>query len=197
MNIGYIGFGQMGSAIAEGLKTYGGAALTQYAWAPHAQKLQKRAAELGAHPCRSAQEVVDQSELVILACKPYQVEDALRGVELRGRALVSIVNKWGFADFKKLVGESARVQCIMPNTPVKVGRGTILIAQENDLRADEREALMRLLATAATLVELPEEKIPARSRTRSARPAAPPSAAWRRWRTRVCAARSFARWTPR
>ena len=49
----------------------------------------------------------------------------------------------------------------MPNTPMKVGRGVVLLAEENDLLPGERALLRRLCAATATVVELPEEKIPA------------------------------------
>ncbi|MBO4914807.1 MAG: pyrroline-5-carboxylate reductase [Oscillospiraceae bacterium] len=167
MNIGYIGFGQMGSAIAQGLSDYCGevrsGAVAQYAWAPHADKLRARAEETGVRACESAHELAERCEMIVLACKPYQVEQALNDLELGGKALVSIVNTWGFADFKRLLGDGVRVQCIMPNTPVKVGRGTVLLAEENDLTGCERELLKTLLASVSTVVELPEAKIPAAS----------------------------------
>ena len=129
MNIGYLGFGAMGSAVAESFAKYcaeiKGGEVTQYAYAPHQDKLRKRAAEVGAVACASARELVGRSDMVILACKPYQAEEVLRGVrdDLQGKALVSVVNAWRFADFKRELGDGVRVQCIMPSIPMKVGRG--------------------------------------------------------------------------
>ena len=167
MNLGYLGFGNMGSAIAEGLARYcpdvRGGAVTQYAWAPHADRLRERAAACGATACADAGELTRRCDMVVLACKPYQVEDALRGLDLGGKTLVSVVSGWSFAAFKALLGEAVRVQCIMPNTPVKVGKGTILLAEENDLEAAGREALKSLLGSVAAIVELPEAKISAAS----------------------------------
>ena len=167
MNLGYLGFGNMGSALASGLARYcddvQSGVVTQYAWAPHAEKLRARAAECGATACAGADELTRRCETIVLACKPYQVEDALRGLDLGGRTIVSVVSGWSFAALKALLGDAARVQCIMPNTPVKVGKGTILLAEENDLSAPERERLKTLLGSVAALVELPEAKIPAAS----------------------------------
>lgn len=167
MNLGYLGFGQMGSAIAQGLAAFSGevksGAVVQYAWAPHTEKLHGRAESIGVRECGSAAELAQCCDMLLLACKPYQAEQALQGLRLGGKALVSIVNGWGFADFKRLLGDGVRVQCIMPNTPVKVGRGTILLAEENDLTGSERELLKTLLSSVSTLVELPEAKISAAS----------------------------------
>ena len=167
MNIGYLGFGAMGSAVAESFAKYcaevKGGEVAQYAYAPHQDKLRKRAAEVGAVACASARELVGRSDMVILACKPYQAEEVLRGVrdDLQGKALVSVVNTWRFADFKRELGDGVRVQCIMPSIPMKVGKGTVLLAEENDLTDAERALLGRLCETVATVLELPEEKIPA------------------------------------
>ena len=167
MNIGYLGFGQMGSAVAEGFARHcaevQSGEIKQYAYAPHTDRLRARAAEIGVTPCADAQELVRTSDMVVLACKPYQAEAALRGGrdELQGKALVSIVNAWRFADVKAALGDGVRVQCVMPNIPMKIGKGVVLLAEENDLTADERALLRRLCGAVATVVELPEEKIPA------------------------------------
>ena len=44
---------------------------------------------------------------------------------------------------------------------MKVGRGVVLLAEENDLRPEERALLRGLCEATATVVELPEDKIPA------------------------------------
>ena len=165
MNLGYLGFGQMGSALAEGLARFCGAVrggeIVQFAYAPHGAARRAEARGFSVNECADAKELAEQCDMLIVACKPYQVEDAVRGVNLRGKALVSVVNAWRMAQFKSLLGEDVRVQCIMPNTPVRVGKGTILLAEENDLTAGERETLRGLLGSVATLIDLPEEKIPA------------------------------------
>ena len=164
MRIGYLGFGEMGSALAEGFARrcdeVRRGETEQYAWAPHADKLRRRAEEIPVRACASAEELARVSDMIVLACKPHQVEEALRGLDLAGKALVSIVNLWTHAALKRLLAET-RVQCIMPNTPVKAGHGTVLLAEENDLTAAERQTLVRLLGSVARVVELPEEKFAA------------------------------------
>lgn len=167
MNIGYIGFGAMGSAVAEAFAKHceevRRGEIAQYAYAPHQEKLRARAAECGVTPCASADELAERSDMVILACKPYQAETVLAGVRagLQGKALVSLVNAWRYADLKAALGDGVRVQCIMPNIPMKVGKGVVLLAKENDLLSEERALLRRLCAATAQVIELSEEKIPA------------------------------------
>ena len=167
MNIGYLGFGQMGSAVAEGFAKYceevKSGAIRQFAYAPHQEKLRARTAECSVTCCGDARELVHESDMVVLACKPYQAEAVLQGVrnDLQGKALVSVVNAWRFADFKAQLGDGVRVQCIMPSIPMKISKGIVLLAEENDLTTDERALLCRLCETVATVIELPEEKVPA------------------------------------
>ncbi|MBE6908485.1 MAG: pyrroline-5-carboxylate reductase [Ruminococcaceae bacterium] len=169
MNIGYLGFGQMGSAIAGGLAGFcaevQSGAIRQLAYAPHADTLHERAETAHVQTCESARELVEQSDMILLACKPYQVEQALKDVKepLRGKALISIVNAWRFEDFKKLLGGGVRVQCIMPNTPVKVGKGVVLVAAENDFTPEEQATLRAMLGSVSTVVELPGEQFAAAS----------------------------------
>lgn len=167
MVIGYLGFGSMGSAVAEAFAKYCSEVkdgkVAQFAYAPHQDKLRVRAAEIGATPCASARELVRASDMVVLACKPYQAAEVLAGVkeELAGKALVSLVNAWRFADLKAALDDSVRIQCIMPSIPMRVKSGVVLLAEENDLTVDERTLLRRLCEASATVIELPEEKIPA------------------------------------
>lgn len=165
MNIGYLGFGAMGSAMAEGFANYAPAvqsgAITQYAYAPHRDKLRRRASEIGVVSCASAEELAARCDMIVLACKPYQVEQAVRTLDLRGKAVVSLANTWTRDRLKALLGDDARVQYIMPNIPMKIGKGTVLLAEENDLASAERETLRTLLEAVSAVIELPEEKVPA------------------------------------
>ncbi len=74
--IGFIGYGNMAQAIAEGLVAAGavdGADIV--ACAAHYDKLEKTM-KVGAKPLHNAAEVVAASDMVVIAIKPYQIESA-------------------------------------------------------------------------------------------------------------------------
>ena len=74
--IGFIGMGNMALAIAEGFVNSGkvrGEELLAYA--PHQDKLKKNAERIGFLPKASVKELVQESDIVIVACKPYQIRD--------------------------------------------------------------------------------------------------------------------------
>ena len=166
MTLGFLGYGEMGSAIAAGIGQANAEAREKVrflAWAPHTDALKRRAEQTGAEAAASPRELCEKSDAVVLAMKPDQCAAAVTPVRdlLRGRPVLSIVNGWTLSMFRELLGDGARVQCLMPNTPAKVGRGAFLFAEENTLRPEERARLTELFALAGAVIEMPETKIPA------------------------------------
>ena len=86
--IGFVGFGNMAQAIAKGLLEAKVCKAEQlYACAAHFEKLKDTADRLGVHPMQTAQEVVQNSDVVILAVKPYLIEQVVAPLKelLKGR----------------------------------------------------------------------------------------------------------------
>ena len=78
MKIGFIGFGSMGRAIAEGLLARNVCTPEDiYACAGHFDKLQETADKLGIHAERTAADVVAKSDWVVPAVVPAILEDVL------------------------------------------------------------------------------------------------------------------------
>lgn len=156
--IGFIGMGNMGRAIAQGFARSGMVAPAQlYAYAPHQDRLAQSARAIGFTPCASLAELAASSDVCILCCKPYQIEEVLQvlGEALAGKALLCVAAGWSFARFAPLLGSDVRVQCIMPNTPAMVGEGVLLFEQENSLAPAERAQLMELFGSLGLVHELP------------------------------------------
>jgi pyrroline-5-carboxylate reductase len=157
-NIGFIGMGNMALAIASGLIKHGGIDASKiYGYAPNQDKLVANAKSVGFTPCQSIQELVSRSEILVMACKPYQIEKVLQEIyyDLKGKALLSIAAGWDFARYSSLVDKSTRVQFIMPNTPVMVGEGVFLFEDKNSLLPEERKDIMELFSSMGVVQELP------------------------------------------
>ena len=70
LKLGFIGFGNMGQAIATGLINQGAIQGNQiFACAKNWDKLCKNTQEKQINPCKSAKEVVDNVDMVIIAVK--------------------------------------------------------------------------------------------------------------------------------
>ncbi len=163
MKIGFIGMGNMAQALCEGFLKSGKIRGEEvFAYAPHRDKLEANAKRLGFVAAASADQAVRDTDLVFLACKPYQIEAVLSdlGSALSGRALVSIAAGWTLDRFTAFLStlsdtENVRVQCVMPNTPAMVSEGVFLIEQENTFTEAERELLLALLTPLGLTKELP------------------------------------------
>ena len=156
--LGFIGLGNMGRAIASGLVAGGAIAPENvYGYAPRWDRLSAYAAQTGIHACKSAAEVVENVDTVLLAVKPYVIEGVLReiGASLAGKAVLSVALGYDYARLCPLLPEGARIQFIMPNTPALVGAGVMLFEQTNSLEAAERAELMEKFAALGAVEELP------------------------------------------
>ncbi|MBR5712949.1 MAG: pyrroline-5-carboxylate reductase [Lachnospiraceae bacterium] len=177
MNIGFLGMGNMAQAIAKGwIERDLVRAGEIVAYAPHQDRLKENALRIGFRAVSSAAEAVQRSDVVIIACKPYQIHDLLQevGFELVGKQLWSIAAGWKNSDFNREfielglpVNEASnakfgwytpvRVQCIMPNTPAMIGEGVFLFEEDNSLRPEELEVMKHLFAGLGMVVLLPSK----------------------------------------
>lgn len=82
LKLGFIGFGNMGQAIATGLINQGAIQGNQiFACAKNWDKLCKNTQEKQINPCKSTKEVVDNVDMVIIAVKPYMIEEVITPIK--------------------------------------------------------------------------------------------------------------------
>ncbi|MBT1160967.1 MULTISPECIES: pyrroline-5-carboxylate reductase [Bifidobacterium] len=152
LTIGFIGYGNMAQAIAQGLVDAGvvtGGHIV--ACAAHWDKLERTTAEIGARPLHSATEVAVAADVVIIAIKPYQIESVVGPIadELAkpGKIVVSIAAGWNLAKYRGLFGDKAanmHIQCTIPNTPMAVGKGVLVTEADNTLTDAQTETFEEL-----------------------------------------------------
>ena len=144
--LGFIGMGNMAQALCAGFVNSGKiAAESVYAYAPHYDKLVKNSEKYGFTPCKTLAELVDAVDTVIMACKPYQINDVL----------VSLAAGWDFKKYSEYFDSSVRVQFVMPNTPAMVYEGVMLFEAQNSLEEEERTQIKELFAAVGIVEELP------------------------------------------
>ena len=129
--VGFIGFGNMAQAMAKGFLQAGvleGAQIA--ACAKRWEKLEKTAGELGVIPCKDAAEVLERSDILILAVKPYLIETVLAPIreKLAGKVLCKAL----CALFLPIPLRTARV-CLQSVPFLRRGMGCLLRRQ---LRVD-------------------------------------------------------------
>src|SRR3954452_16835089 len=125
MRVGLIGAGNMARALARG---WGEPILCTDSGSGRAAAL---VAELGGEGVASNRELVERTELVVLAHKPYQLEDVAREAASAagtGTVIVSVLGGTTQAQVREAWGAGTVIR-VEPNTPVEVRRGVLVFAE--------------------------------------------------------------------
>lgn len=155
--LGFIGMGNMASAILLGAVKSGFLKGEEtIAYDTNAFKLDKMNKECGMAKASSVQEVIESSEIILLAIKPKIVEGVLSESReaLKGKTLLSIAAGWQYSRLRRLVDSSTHVCAIMPNTPAMVGAGMTIIEATNDLTPKEMIFTRKLFKSLGEIEEL-------------------------------------------
>ena len=158
MKIGFIGMGNMAQAIVTGWNaTRQREAEEILAYAPHRKKLLDNAARLGFTAADSPRDLVAAADLVIMACKPYQVESVLAETAdlLKEKPLLSVALGWDLAYYRSVLGDAQRVRYVMPSTPAEVGEGIFLLEDVHSLTEEEEEVSRLLFAGIGQVMIMP------------------------------------------
>jgi pyrroline-5-carboxylate reductase len=145
MQIGVIGAGNMARALARG---WGEPVLATDGGSGRAAAL---VAELGGEALDSNADLARRADLVVLACKPYQL-DAIASEAHEARRVLSVLGGTSVQRLRAAFPQ-AEVYATVPNTPVEVRRGITIVAEETPLPDDVRALLERV----GMVVVLPEQ----------------------------------------
>lgn len=155
--IGLIGSGNMARALARG---WGEPVLASDGGSGRAQAL---VAELGGEALSNA-EVAERADLVLLAHKPYQLDQVAQVVAGKAKAVVSVLGSSTLAELRTAYPDTP-VARVMPNTPTEVRAGVTCVAAEGDLDVTE------LFGRVGEVVVLPERLLGAGSAMMGVAPA--------------------------
>ena len=130
MKLGFIGAGNMGSAIISGILNKGALpADCIYVSRKHPEK-GAELAQKGVHIMKDNLSLVQAVDCILLAVKPVYAAEVIREVYdvLDGKFVISIVAGWTYEMLKDALPDAARFVRVMPNTPLAVGEGMSLIS---------------------------------------------------------------------
>lgn len=155
MDIGILGFGTLGRAIAEGLRER--TAVERIAATSRSSRAQHRDVVAVA----SNRELAAISDVLIICVKPAQVEQVAREIahDLRPGALViSVAAGVGTEKLRGWLGDDAAVIRAMPNMPARIGLGMTAVAAGTGV-TPEQLATARELFAALGRVCVVEERL--------------------------------------
>lgn len=149
MKIGFIGTGNMGTAIMKGyLAAHKEEKQNLYAFDKDADKLKIFSGDLGINACENIEKLLEQSDAVVLAVKP-QIFDAVLPEISRfykpGQILVSIAAGISIGYIEKLMQkDNLKIVRVMPNTPAMVNEGMSALCRNQFITDAEFEPIVEL-----------------------------------------------------
>lgn len=152
--IGFIGFGNMAQAIADGLLCKNVTAPSQiYACAANWEKLCRNAKQRGITPCRTAEETAEHSDIVVLAVKPYMIEEVTSPIKniLKERIVISVAAGYPFEKYEEILLPGTHHLSTIPNTPVAIGEGIFICENRHSLTDDELTLVQELFSRIALM----------------------------------------------
>jgi pyrroline-5-carboxylate reductase len=160
LTIGLIGAGNMARALARG---WGEPVLATDGGSGRAAAL---VAELGGEALATNAELADRADVVVLACKPYQLEAIAAEISSEGLRVLSVLGGTTVERLRAALPGAEVVRC-MPNTPVEVRRGVTAIAEESSPDPE----IHALLERVGLVVMLPERLMDVAAATSGVSPA--------------------------
>lgn len=163
--VGFIGAGQMATALGQGLVRRGVVAADQvFASDPAAEARQRFHESTGGNVTADNHDVVRQSDVVILAVKPQQllpVLDDLRGQVTARHLVVSIAAGVRLATLADRLGDGPRLVRVMPNTPCLVGFGASAYCLGPKAMPDDGQLVRQMFEAVGSAWEVEEKQLDA------------------------------------
>lgn len=160
--IGIIGAGNIGGAIARGLINHGGYKGSDLVISRRKRELLSGNGLDGLTPARSNKDLVENSEVVILAVLPGQAEEVVKEISghlVQGKhLLVSVVSAVSIAEISLWIREIVPVVRIMPNTAIEFGESMTCIAGSD---FESEQEIEKLFAPVGTTMIIQEKLMPA------------------------------------
>ena len=163
MKIGFIGAGQMATALAAGMANKCERELEFLVYSPRAVSIEKLAAACGptanVTAMENTQAVVNDSDVVFLAVKPQMLEEAMEEISFESKSLViSIIGGADMYRLRRIVGHN-RIVRTMPNTPCLIGMAATGYAVDEGVSDDDAALVEELFGAVGTILLVHDESL--------------------------------------
>lgn len=155
--IGFIGCGNMASAIINGISNNGVPSNCIFVYDIDSDKL-SHFYEIGMNACVDERDVVEKSDIVFLAVKPQVIEGVLKKIGncSENTVFVSIAAGITTDSIKRLLGYDAKVVRAMPNTPLMLGLGATALSFVSPVSRDEYDIVKEIFETSGIVEDIDE-----------------------------------------
>ena len=163
MKYGFIGAGNMAGAIIKGMTvgtgSFNGSDI--YVYDLHRPAAEKLAQICSINVCRSTEEVIEASDVLILAVKPNVLSDAaapVRDIILKKSPLVISIAAGKSLEFlENMLSPELPIIRVMPNINAKAGCATSAFCATASATDEHKETVKALFSTVGSITELPEK----------------------------------------
>ncbi|MBF2672356.1 pyrroline-5-carboxylate reductase [Listeria seeligeri] len=159
--IGFIGAGNMGTAMIRGLaKTDYINRKDLFVCGRKIEKLQPLETEFqGIQLTTSIEELAEQADIIILSVKPYTIPEVLTNIKNNltpDKIIISVAAGVTIADLENLTPPETKIVRVMPNTPALVGEAMSSITPNGSVTAEETEIITTIFASFGKAEVVPE-----------------------------------------
>lgn len=154
MKLGFIGAGNMGSAIIKGILNKQALQADKiYLSRKHPEKSMDFI-KMGIHVMPDNISLVQTVDCIVLAIKPVYAQEVIDEIHeaLNGKFVISIVAGWTYEMLKKALPQTARFVRVMPNTPLAVGEGMSLLSSHCTCTEEEFDFAQSIFSAAGKTV---------------------------------------------
>ncbi len=160
MHVGIIGVGTIGEIFAERLGKEGH---KLFAYDIRPERLEKIAESYAVRKAPSNAALIEWSEVVVIAVKPQaflSLVEEMKNANLDGKVFISVLAGVATQSYEEEL-PGVKIVRIMPNLPIKIGKGVIAISRGENVTMEEEEETAELLGVLGTVEKVPEDKIDA------------------------------------
>lgn len=158
--LGFLGAGNMGSAIIKGI-VKSGLKVELFAYDKDTEKLED-IKKYGVKPCESETELAGKCGYILLAVKPQvlgEVLDKLKGTVDERHVFISICAGISSEFIKAHTCGGVRTAIVMPNTPAMLGVGASAVARDENISDEEFEFAKKVIGSCGLVKEIPMDKM--------------------------------------
>lgn len=165
MKLGFIGCGNMASAIMGGIISNGLMGAKEIIGADlFAPSREKAKANLGIQIAESNREVVEKAEAFVLSVKPQYYEEVISEIKAYVKAdqlIITLAPGKTLAWLEEQFGKPVKIVRTMPNTPAMVQEGMTAACPNANVTAEELEYVLSILRAFGEAEVVPEKLIDA------------------------------------
>ncbi len=160
-NIGFIGAGNMATAIVKGLLKAGQPKDSIFVYDCNVRQL-KHMAEMGVQIVYTGEELVEKCDIIVLAVKPQNYDEVLAEIKsaaTEDKVFVTIAAGISIDYVRKGLGINCPMVRVMPNTPLLLGKGATALCRSDNISDENFKIVYDMFANSGKAVVLPEEQM--------------------------------------